>query len=261
MAEEPKIKYSPVREPITPAERERLRGFRDRYRGKRCFIIGNGPSLNKHDLTLLKNEYSFGVNAIFFKTQEMGFKPTFYMVEDSHVIDDNLEAIRAYDVETKFFLSLYKNKIPEAENVFFVEGDLGFYRKTHPFGDIPRFSRDVSDCVFAGQTVTYVNMQLAFYMGFSEVYLIGMDFNYQKPETVIVKGNTWISTEDDPNHFHPDYFGKGKKWHDPKVDKVELNYRHARKVFERNGRFIKNATKGGFLEVFDRVDYDDLFKG
>lgn len=251
--------YTPVREAITPDEKERLRGLRNKFAGERCFIVGNGPSLNKHDLGKLKNEYVFAVNAIFYKTDEMGFMPYFYMVEDSHVIDDNLARIIAYPAPIKFFLSLYKSKIPAADNVFFVEGDLGFYRGIHPFHDTPRFSRDASDCVFAGQSVTHINLQLAYFLGFTEVYLIGMDFQYVKPETVIVTGNTWQSTEDDPNHFHPDYFGKGKKWHDPKVEKVALNYGLARRVYERNGRIIRNATIGGYLEVFERCDYNALF--
>jgi hypothetical protein len=76
---------------------------------------------------------------------------------------------------------------------------------------------------------------------------------------VITQGLTWISTEDDPNHFDPSYFGAGKKWHDPQLDKVALNYQLARRVFERNGRKIFNATHGGKLEIFERADYDALF--
>jgi hypothetical protein len=249
----------PARTPPTDAERIHVQQLHNRFAGKRCFIVGNGPSLNKHDLTLLKDEFSFGVNGIFYKTREMGYRPTFYVVEDSHVVDDNLEAIKAYDAPYKFFLTMYRDKIPAADNTYFVAGDLGFYRKSHPFGGTPRFSRDASECVFAGQSVTYINMQLAYYLGFTEVYLIGMDFTYVKPDTVKVSGNTWESTEDDPNHFHPDYFGKGKRWHDPMIENVALNYENAKRVFERNGRRIMNATIGGQLEVFERADYLGLF--
>jgi hypothetical protein len=82
---------------ISEQEREKIKALKDKFKGKRCFIIGNGPSLNKCDLSLLENEYTFAVNGIFYKTKEMGFKPTFYMVEDGHVVDDNLEKINAYD--------------------------------------------------------------------------------------------------------------------------------------------------------------------
>jgi hypothetical protein len=246
-------------EKITTTEEKLLKQFKDKYKGKRCFIVGNGPSLNKCDLSLLKDEYTFAVNGIFYKTEEMGFKPTFYMVEDGHVVDDNLKKINEYNPTFKFFPALYKDKIVKTDNTYFFKADLGFYRGNHYSFEIPRFSRDFSQIAFCGQSVTYLNMQLAFYMGFSEVYLIGMDFSYNVRETDEKRGATLITHDEDINHFHPDYFGKGKKWHDPKVHNVAKNYEYAKMVYEWNGRKIYNATVGGKLEIFERKDYDKLF--
>jgi hypothetical protein len=86
-----------------------------------------------------------------------------------------------------------------------------------------------------------------------------MDFSYAVPDSVIKTGNVWESTEDDPNHFHPNYFGVGKKWHDPKLDNVLQSYQLCKMVFEKDDRKIFNATNGGKLELFERVDYDSLF--
>ena len=69
-----------------------------------------------------------------------------------------------------------------------------------------------------------------------------------------------MSNEDDPNHFHPEYFGKGKTWHDPKLHNVLKSYQMAKLVFEQSGRKILNATVGGKLELFDRVNFEDLFQ-
>ncbi len=245
---------------ISIEEQEKIKELRDKFKGKRCFIIGNGPSLNKCDLSLLDNEYTFAVNGIFYKTEEMGFKPTFYMVEDGHVVDDNLDKINAFDPEYKFFPALYKEKIIKTDKTYFFAADLGFYRGDHPSFEKPRFSKDFSKVSYCGQSVTYLNMQLAYYLGFTEVYLIGMDFSYQIRETDEVRGQTLVSNEDDVNHFHPDYFGKGKKWHDPKVYNVAKNYEFAKENFEKDGRKIFNATVGGKLEIFDRKDYNGLFK-
>ena len=245
---------------ISLEEVKALKQFKDKYKGKRCFIIGNGPSLNKCDLSLLKDEYTFAVNGIFYKTEEMGFKPTFYMVEDGHVVDDNLKKINEYNPTFKFFPALYKDKIVKTDNTYFFTADLGFYRGNHYSFEIPRFSRDFSQIAFCGQSVTYLNMQLAFYMGFSEVYLIGMDFSYNVRETDEKRGATLITHDEDINHFHPDYFGKGKKWHDPKVHNVAKNYEYAKMIYEWNERKIYNATVGGKLEIFERKDYFELFK-
>ena len=67
--------------PITKNER-RLLEYRDRHKGERAFVIGNGPSLNRCDLKLLKKEVTFGVNSIFLNYENMGFHPTYYLVED-----------------------------------------------------------------------------------------------------------------------------------------------------------------------------------
>lgn len=249
-----------VKKTIAVEEKKKLQKLKNKFKGERCFIIGNGPSLNKCDLSLLKNEYTFGVNGIFYKTKEMGFKPTFYMVEDGHVVDDNQDQINEYDPDFKFFPSLYKEKIKASDNTYFFTADLGFYRGDHPSFCKPRFSDDFSELAYCGQSVTYLNLQLAFYLGFKEVYLIGMDFSYSIPGSAIIDGASIESTEDDVNHFHPDYFGKGKKWHDPKVDRVGLNYEFAKLKFEEDDRWIFNATVGGMLEIFERVDYSSLFK-
>ncbi len=239
---------------------ETLRGFYNKYKGKRCFIIGNGPSLNKNDLSLLKDEYVFAVNSFFYKTEETGFRPTFFVVEDNMVMRENLDRIIAYEAPYKFFPTDYRTLHPEGDNVFFFRMNQGFYMQSSPNYCVPRFSTDASKVVYCGQTVTYVNMQLAYFMGFTEVYLIGMDFNYIIPAEHKRSGNHILSTTDDPNHFHKDYFGKGKTWKDPKLDRVAANYRQAKNSFEAVGRKIYNATVGGQLEIFDRVDYDALLR-
>ncbi len=232
--------------------------LKNKFKGQRCFIVGNGPSLNQIDLNLLKNEYSFAVNSIYYKTREMGYKPTFYVVEDLHVINDNLKEINDYQCNFMFFPSKFKSKFNKGANRYFLNLDYSFYNDVSPYFEIPRFSQDCSEEVFCGQSVTIVNLQLAYYLGFTEVYLIGMDFNYNIPDTAKVEGNVIESTEDDVNHFHPDYFGKGKKWHDPKLYNVLKSYRLAKLMYELDGRKVINATVGGKLDVFERKNFNEL---
>tara|TARA_R110001599_G_scaffold1605_2_gene8036 strand:+ start:8535 stop:9356 length:822 start_codon:yes stop_codon:yes gene_type:complete len=237
-----------------------LRQLKNKYKGKRCFIIGNGPSLNKIDLSLLKDEYTFGVNGIFYKTNEMGFTPTFYVVEDRHVMADNVDAINSFNVKYKFFPSVYKKYIDKNPNTFFFNMNTGYYNETSDFYCLPRFSLDASKRLFCGQSVTMINLQLAHHLGFSEVYLVGMDHSYVIPDNALIDGETIESTDDDPNHFHPDYFGKGKKWHDPHLDRVERSYQYMNMAYDATGRKIFNATVGGNLDVFQRKNFIDLFK-
>jgi hypothetical protein len=239
--------------------KKEIEKLRNKFSGERCFIIGNGPSLNKIDLNLIKNEYTFGVNGIFYKESETGFKPTFYVVEDNHVIDDNISKINDFDCEYKLFPIEYKPKIKNLKNTIFFNLNRSFYEKRSENFQIPQFSFDCAERVFGLGSVTMANLQLAYFMGFKEVYLIGMDFSYTIPESAIVDGLDITSTDDDVNHFHPDYFGKGKKWHDPNLEQVLKSYKHMKEVYESGNRKIYNATVGGKLEVFDRKYFKDLF--
>lgn len=121
---------------------------------------------------------------------------------------------------------------------------------------MPGFQKDLKGRVYEGSTVTYVAMQIAYYMGFQEVVLIGVDhsFSTQGPKNAEV-----VSQGDDPNHFHPGYFGKGFRWHLPDLENSERSYRLAKQAFEADGRKIVDATVGGKLQVFEKVDYDSLF--
>lgn len=238
-----------------PFDAEAIRRFHDRHRGESVVIIGNGPSLNQLDLSLLAEIPTIAVNAIFLASDRMGFDPTYYVVEDTAVLRDNLDQIKEYKAGHRFFPSIYRDQIGRAPNTSYFRMNTGYYEGRSPAFCVPRFSTNASQRLYSGQSVTIINLQLAYYMGFSEVILIGMDFSYTVPDSAIVEGNRILSQGDDPNHFHPDYFGKGKVWKDPKLDRVLANYQLAKLMFEADGRRIVNATHGGKLELFDRVEY------
>ena len=244
----------------SPHERkDYLRTFKNKHKGQRCFIIGNGPSLNETDLSLLKNEFTFAVNGIFYKRKDIGFRPSYFVVEDNHVIADNVGEINQMIDCVRFFPERYADQINSNEKTHFLPTDWNFYDPESSFFEVPRFSKEISEVIYTGQTVTYLNLQLAYYMGFSEVYLIGVDFSYTIPESAKIDGHTITSQDNDPNHFHPDYFGKGKKWHDPKLYNCLKTFLLAKEVFEQSGRKVCNATIGGMLEAFPRADYYSLF--
>lgn len=241
--------------PLTANER-RLLGFRNKHVGARAFIIGNGPSLNECDLTLLKNEITFGVNAIYLNREKMGYDPTYYIVEDRFVADDRAEEIKNYQgPQGKFFGNYLKCYLAGAKDATWLNVNPTY----DEFPGWPLFSEDASRILWVGGTVTYISLQIAFYMGISEVYMIGFDHNYVVPEEDKTSETNILSTRDDVNHFHPDYFGRGKRWHDPRVDRMERCYHRAKEHYDRAGRLIFNATVGGKLEVFPRVDYASLF--
>ncbi len=118
------------------------------------------------------------------------------------------------------------------------------------------FSGDATGRMFEGFTVTYVCLQLAYFMGFSEAILIGVDHNF------VTKGpaNTTVTSEgDDPNHFSGKYFGKGFRWQLPDLEGSERAYRMAKAAYEADGRQVLDATVGGKLTIFEKVEFESLF--
>jgi hypothetical protein len=230
------------------------------YTKKRCFIIGNGPSLNRIDIGKLACETSFGVNSIFLMTRMNGFRPSYYVVEDNLVFTENKAEIDAYEGVTKILPRSYAEQLACRDECHVFEMDTSFYNRRDPARyAVPQFNRGDEARFFCGQSVTYINLQLAYYMGFAEVVLVGMDFSYTKPPSHEQQGNHIHSHGDDPNHFHKDYFGKGKTWKDPRLGRVLRSYLRAKFEFESVGRRIVNATPGGELDLFPRVAFESLF--
>ena len=248
--------------PLDAAGHEWMMEMRNSKQGETAIVIGNGPSLNDTDLGLLAGTDTFGVNSIFLADERLPEPLTYYVVEDTAVFKDNAEAIKAYPAVHKLFPTMYLKQFVDeeiTENIHFFRMNLGFYGRTAADGTAtgtlchPRFSTNAAQRAYCGQSVTIVNLQLAYWFGYSRIVLIGMDFSYQIPDDAERNGNIIVSRSDDPNHFHPDYFGAGKTWKDPKLDRVLVNYRLAGEVFAADGREIINSTVGGKLDLFPRA--------
>jgi hypothetical protein len=163
------------------------------------------------------------------------------------VIQQCVDEFKALEMP-KFFTWRSRRLMSDDPNVMFLDTDY-----TQP----ETFAKDVTGRVYEGCTVTYVALQLAFYMGFETAILIGVDhsFKTQGPPNQPV-----ISEGEDPNHFHPDYFGKGFVWQLPDYECSERAYRMARKTYEDHGRRVVDATIGGNLTIFPKVEYQSLFE-
>lgn len=238
--------------------RRRLRALKAARGRERCFIIGNGPSLNRTDLGRLKDEDVFTTNGFFLKMPDLDWTPTYYVVEDHLVAEDRAGDINALQGPAKLFPANLRYVIePDADTIFFDHRP----RRSFPYGF--DFSFDADKETFSGGTVTYTCLQLAAYLGYREIYLVGVDADYALPADATFSGAGPVKridmASDDVNHFHPDYFGKGKRWHEPNVDVMIEAYAEAQRACGERGVQIFNATIGGKLEIFPRVAYDDLF--
>ena len=199
------------------------------------------------DRRVLKNEYTFGLNKIHLLFDRITWRPTFYACVNPFVIEQSGQQI-LNDIPGLKFLDFASFKyLPYMENIVYLVSSRE-----------KGFSTNPCEVIFQSSTVTYVAMQLAYYLGFDETFLVGTDHFYKAAE----KGMpNQVVTQDEPDndHFDPNYFEKGCQWHLPDLKGSEQGYRLARETYEKAGKKIYDATVGGHLSVFEKVDFYDVF--
>jgi len=232
--------------PVWMKNKEWLEQWRNRYQGQRCFVVGNGPSLRETDLSKLKNEFTFGMNRIYLAFDDHDFISSCLVSVNDLVLEQCHEDIQSLDLP-KFVSWRARSHFDPSTDLMFIDTDYT------PPAD---FSGDATGRLFEGFTVTYVCLQLAYFMGFTTAILIGVDHNFvtQGPANAVV-----TSEGDDPNHFAANYFGKGFRWQLPDLEGSERAYEMAKAAYEADGRQILDATVGGKLTVFPKKDYVSLF--
>ncbi len=220
-----------------------LSRYKDIHSGERCFLIGNAPSLTGDDLNEIADHAipSFGCNKIYLMFPYVRWRPTYYVAVDDNVYRDVAPFTVAYDFPA-FVRDLFGSEKKEGARINLFRGLDERYGSGYP-----NFSTDLTKGLYGGRTVMYEMLQIAAYMGFKEIYLLGVDFSC----------------------------GDGNSAHFYKSDKEDIlvkegmaayreEARHAfisaKRYADSHGIKIYNATRGGYLDVFERVNFDALFE-
>lgn len=219
-----------------------LKGYKDKYKGKRCFITCTGPSLTIADLEMLEGEYVFGMNSIALIHDKTSWKPDFYGIQDSHVFHKLRNDILSTDNGIVFAPYSYRKKFNTPSNWIYWHmcGSYHIYEMIYPMKYFAKYSNDCYTRIYDGYTITYSLIQLATYMGFDEIYLLGADCSYMG------KQQHFIET----GHYDPGFMHAG--------DRLYASYSVAKEYAEKNNIKIFNATRGGCLELFQRVKLEDI---
>lgn len=246
-----------------PLERSRLEGLRNKYHGQSIFIIGNGPSLNKIDFEALKDYYCFAANKIYLMFDTTDWRPDFYTSLDWRVTPDCHDEINKLSGMTFFFAYRFHGMLREGEDVF-------WYESMSPGRLLSeQFEPDATEGLRGGGGTLSAALQLAFFLGFRRMFLIGVDSSFVIPDSVLQSGGDLFgtgvqinleSTQDDPNHFDPRYFGKGTKWHDPNLDEQRRGFRAAHRAIHVLGGELYNSTIGGKLESVPRMAFEEALE-
>lgn len=228
--------------------------LKNRYKGRRCFIIGNGPSLKMEDINRLKSEISMGCNNIYQLYEKSVWRPTCFFMEDNIFLNEHVQTVN----DLKYFLNncdyLFATLRSDLHEKYSDKFDKLYYLYTckTQIQDIV-FSPDLTKKIYSAATTLYTMLQVAVYMGIKEIYLLGVDFSFKREidkdgclnVKTEVKNHADIIEETD-GIYHTDIILKG--------------YKIAKEYADLHNIKIYNATRGGKLEVFERVKFDDLFK-
>ena len=228
-----------------------LKSVKDKHKGERCFIIGNGPSLTPEDLGMLKNEITFSSNRIYNIFSKTDWRPTYYAIFDGLVASGEgvADGINSINCEMKFVRrqGYYKAFKPINAPVCYVKT-----YHSRKYLDAPEFSMDASKGIYTIGTVTYAMIQLAVHMGFKEIYLLGMDNRYAFSR---LRDGSIVENKNVTSHFAAD---TNQKAYAAATWEMDVGFEYSESFSKDNGFRIYNATRGGFLEAFERVDFDSI---
>ncbi|WP_395690763.1 6-hydroxymethylpterin diphosphokinase MptE-like protein [Nocardioides sp.] len=223
---------------------ERIAQLRSSRAGEQCFVVGNGPSVRVEDLEALRGRATFGCNRIFEIYDRTEWRPEFYIAQD--VYDARLPVHATEDRDSTRFVGAYFRRrwgLTGHEPLCF-NGKKSVRNRG--------FSDDCAAWVGEFGTVTFTALQFAAYLGFKQVVLIGIDHSYAR--TLQAGGE--IATESErKDHF---YSAPNRPDSLANITLMEDAYRTAKEGCDRVGCEVVDATRGGHLQVFPKVDLDEL---
>lgn len=225
--------------------------FKNIHKGERCFITCTGPSLTISDLNLLKNEITFGVNSITKAYPLTDWRPTYYVLVDAYAYGEILKKEDVYGgkfCEKDAFLHYRINPKTKNGNEHYCLINYSNHWKYRMDKGIIKICDDPAVGIFDCFTVTNMAITLAAYMGFKDIYILGADATYKLEKTHFIEGE-W-------EKIHK----KAQRGLALAVQRSMVGYIKIKQHYNKKGINIYNATRGGMLEIFPRVDLDEILK-
>jgi hypothetical protein len=232
---------------------------------RRCFVIGNGPSLKTQNLRPLANETVIVANSFFQHPDQRLIAPKYHCVGDIEFVADRpnsvawLRELEAATPASSLFFS------PVARSTFAKHGlfqgrDVYHIAHVRMANSASSVSIDITRPLNVGHsTGTGFAIPLALCLGFREVYLIGFDANWFAD---VNKGA--VHFYDTNKHFpHFDHTATDGYDMESHLYTTHLEFRSHRLLRDKAslmGCKILNATNGGWLDMYPRVEYESLFK-
>ena len=224
--------------------------LRRRHEGQTAFIVGNGPSLTADDLDRLDGCLTLASNRIDLAFDQTQWRPSYFAMADWVLFPKVREEVRRTHRRI-----LAGPDLPRRIGFCRVVQYRWLGRTDREVSGDPLFSADAGSGLYSGGTITFDLMQIAAHLGAARIVLLGCDHNYVGEEDVDPAG--LASAPGQSNHFHARYRTKGELVRPACIDLMSRAFRHAAAWSLESGVPIVNATRGGQLEIFERVNLQD----
>lgn len=222
---------------------KKLLKYKNIHSGERCFIIATGPSLTMEDIESLKNEKTISMNSICKLYDKTDWRPTYFAVQDNFVFNNIKDIISAHKEVPVFISDNIRRRYKREKDWIEFPTDTMYHSYDMKIGRYyAKFSDDAYDIVYDGYSIAYSCIELAVYMGFKEIYILGADCTYLGEKEHFVD----CGVED-----------RSRKYATPKLI---VGYEKVKEYADSHGIKVYNATRGGVLEVFPRVKLEDVLK-
>ncbi len=236
--------------------------LKDIHKGKRCFILGNGPSTDNQDLLFLENEIKIVVNDIYKHEKIKEINPNYWVCVDPVYFKEKgeehlnplINAVEKKEIHVKIFFPINygKHQIPRTDflNLHYLKLD-----GSRTIDEDINFAQEIP---MYAQNVILVAMMLAFHLGANPIYLLGCDHTWWKFSREDYKDSSVI------NHSYKNGFFNFSESYSydflqTTIYVQKFQYLQLLKYAEKRGIQIFNATDGGYLDLFPRAKYEDLF--
>lgn len=237
-----------------------LNALKNSHKGERCFIIGNGPSLTISDLEKLSGEITFGMNSIYKIFEQTNWRPTYYVSNDIMLNykmkapvesrkRDLTECIGRYKFEKCFISSSDFNSelnLISKSKILYLPTEDYLYQILQP--RFPKFHNDCSKKCQAFGTTAYLAYQIAVYMGFSKIYLLGTDCSYSGE-----KRHIYEESKEENSLYSNKRIASSLEY------ALLRGFAAIKNHDDRNENVgVYNVSRGGKLELFPRQNLDDI---
>ena len=224
---------------LTIDNKRKIQSLKNKYAKETCFIIGSSPSLNLLDLTKLNNKYTFTLNRGYLLKEKGLLHSTFHAISDINILNDKnskKELLKNYSDKLFCYAGIKNNITIDTIYFDYIQSEL---KKDICFQD------DLTKPLIAYQSVVHFIIQIAYYLGFNKIYLLGIDLDFKEN-----KGHIYNETQGEKERENISIINA------PKMLKgLEL----CTKWLNKNNVEIFNASPCGIVDCMPKINYKEIF--